>query len=434
MINWPGFLNWSTKHHDRTKKTDIPRLTTEQKQWLEFVVEETTLDENREIKRILDKMIEDTADRTLYSKKVEETMEYMERLRELLSSPDCAMNFAKMGGFVFFIDASTSQSTPKPIREMMLSLVMEFSQNNDYVQNSMANYRFERLMVNLFDEKADQKTVYRVLGALKGILIGKNIHLKRSFLESEMEIVWEPVSYGLFGKERDFHVLRKEKSMGSGGNEKVKKGNQELSKIEEIEEIEEVKEFKESPTGGFKIEANKNIQEKHPDKVKDAEYPVVIPLRILLSLLRTSLEEKSLRRVLLILEDLYGYLPFIDKETDCVEDKSDSKKEYKSHSDFEKYPRILNSVQGQMLDLIFKMQEEFSKEISLVKTKYSHFGAFLRTYVSFIENVGIDAELKERYLELKAGFKALFLRLLKENVESDEKGLLTRISSGFGRL
>ena len=434
MINWPGFLNWSTKHHDRTKKTDIPRLTTEQKEWLEFVVEETTLDENREIKRILDKMIEDTADSMLYSQKVEETIEHMERLRELLSSPDCAMNFAKMGGFVFFIDASTSQSTPKPIREMMLSLVMEFSQNNDYVQNSMANYRFERLMVNLFDEKADQKTVYRVLGALKGILIGKNIHLKRSFLESEMEIAWKSISYGVFGNETDFHVSRKENNLGNGANEKLKKGNQELTQIEEIEEIEEIKEFKESPANAFKIEANKNIPENPSNIENDTPNPVVVPLRILLSLLRTSLEEKSMRRALLILEDLYGYLPFIDKETDCVEDKADSKKVYKSHADFEKYPRILNSVQGQVLNLIFKMQEEFSHDISLVKTKYSQFGTFLRTYVSFIENVGFDAQLKERYLELRAGFKALFLRLLKENVESDEKGLLTRISSGFGRF
>lgn len=460
MINWTGFLNWSTKHHDGTSKTSIPKLTEEQRSWLEYVIKESTLDENKETKKILDSLIQDSINRKKFSKNknltqleaeaekhvfadeietkknifskegkgekslaseidsldinidsirkngdrmgvdynqnnnknkpmltlipefdIDSTLDRIEALRNLLVSPDLAMNFAKMGGFVFFIDSATDPDTPLKVREAMLSVVMEFSQNNDFVQNSLANYKFERVLLNLFDPEATEKTLYRVLGALKGILVGPNIHLKRSFLDSHLEVsdLATPIKKQFFSA---------------------------------------------------------SIDTKHPDfkATHTGQSAIISPFLALLSISHAQIPAKCLRRALLLIEDLYGYLPFLEKQIDTVEDKHADPQLIPTHPDFQKFPLVLNRCQVGVLALLENLQKYYLENLSKVDEEYTQFSIFLNTYAAFMTHVGFDLKLKSRYMALGAIFKTLFRHLMKKNLQKTEKMLLGRISSKFNLL
>ena len=188
MLNWPGFLKWSLSHHDQTEKTKIPKMSDEQKKWLEEVIKESSMDQNKELKSTLDKLVEITSqvEEKGSTKETQENLSIlMENLRELLSNLDAGMNFTKMGGVIFLLDKSCVKELPISFRYELLSILMEIAQNNDFVQKMLLNHKFDRLVSLLLEDRSDIKMQYRVLGALKAILGGKNVVLKRMILESK---------------------------------------------------------------------------------------------------------------------------------------------------------------------------------------------------------------------------------------------------------
>jgi hypothetical protein len=189
MLNWPGFLKWSLSHHDNTGDTNIPKMTPEQQKWLEEVVKESSLDQNKQMKATLDQLVEKSAEieEKGFDKETENVlMELTESLRELLSHLDAGMNFTKMGGVIFLLDKACVTQLPKSFRYQMLSLLMEIAQNNDFVQKMLLNNNFPRIVSLILEDQDDIKMQYRVIGALRAILGGKNVVLKRIFLESEV--------------------------------------------------------------------------------------------------------------------------------------------------------------------------------------------------------------------------------------------------------
>jgi hypothetical protein len=190
MLNWPGFLKWSLSHHDETKQTEIPKLSNDQKAWLEEVIKESSLDHNKQLKSTLDKLVEITAkiqENGITEEINENLMVQMENLRELLANLDAGMNFTKMGGVHFLLDKACVRQLPVNFRYEMLSVLMEVAQNNDFVQKMLINNKFTRLIALLFENEDDLKMQYRVIGALKAIIGGKNIVLKRLFMQSKVQ-------------------------------------------------------------------------------------------------------------------------------------------------------------------------------------------------------------------------------------------------------
>lgn len=53
MVDWKGFLKWSLTYNDGTKETEIPKLTSEQSQFLEEAMKSFSFDEVKRMKEIL---------------------------------------------------------------------------------------------------------------------------------------------------------------------------------------------------------------------------------------------------------------------------------------------------------------------------------------------------------------------------------------------
>ena len=164
---------------------------------MEEVIKESSLDHNKQLKETLDELVKQTEaiEKEGPTKERENTlMTRMEDLRELLSNLDAGMNFTKMGGVHFLLDKACVTSLPKSFRYEMLSVFMEIAQNNDFVQKMLITNRFDRLIPILLEDAKDSKMDYRVFGALKAILGGKNVALKRLFLESKVKTLEGSVS------------------------------------------------------------------------------------------------------------------------------------------------------------------------------------------------------------------------------------------------
>jgi hypothetical protein len=149
------------------------------------------------MKAILDKLVEESAkiEEKGYNKETENNlMDIMEDLRELLSHLDAGLNFTKMGGVLFLLDKACVKELPKSFRYQMLSILMEIAQNNDFVQKMLINNNFTKIVPLLVEDENDTKMHYRVIGALRGILGGKNIVLKRIFLESSISTLEGKIS------------------------------------------------------------------------------------------------------------------------------------------------------------------------------------------------------------------------------------------------
>ena len=272
MLNWPGFLKWSLSHQDKTEDTQIPKMTQEQQKWLEQVIKESSMDQNKELKATLDKLVEITSQIEKEGRdedKEKNLSILMENLRELLSNLDAGTNFTKMGGVIFLLDKACVKALPLCFRYECLSILMEIAQNNDYVQKMLLNHNFTRLVGLLMENPSDSKMLYRVIGAIKAIIGGKNVVMKRMLLESKV----------------------------------------------------------------FGVKAE------------------IACLQILVHRLRTKGDNKTIKRGLMLLEDLYRYRPYIVKKMDAVPNENIKEDIFPDHKEFLKIKKHYLPMDVQSIEL-----------------------------------------------------------------------------------
>lgn len=347
MLNWPGFLKWSLSHQDKTEDTKIPKMTQEQQKWLEQVIKESSMDQNKELKATLDQMVEITSQiQKEEDKQKEENLSIlMENLRELLSNLDAGINFTKMGGVIFLLDKACVKKLPLSFRYECLSILMEIAQNNDFVQKMLLNHRFTRLVGLLMENPSDCKMQYRVVGALKAIIGGKNVVMKRMLLESQV-----------FG-------------------------------------------------------------------VK-AQIPC---MQMIVHRLRTKADDKTIKRGLMLLEDLYRYRPYMVKKMDAVPNENIKAEIFPDHKEFLKIKKRYLPMDIQAIELTKKIiNKNFENLNAFEKNDLGfklNFFYFLR---SFLKNVEKNEQTKDRLSELGVMLKRVFNMIIQSgnNIDSELKNLI----------
>ena len=204
MVDWPGFMKWSINFHDNTKQTEIDSLTQEQKKFLEDAISSFTFDEVKRMQEILTIFKKDITDK----EKVDQNLDLLEELIELLASIDNAKNFCKIGGVYQILEYSLNKNLNPILRQMSLSILVDCSQNNSFVQSHLRQIEFWRLL-DIFSEKdLNWKMKLRTVGAIGAMVKGNNIINKRDFLKNNgFDILVDLIFENLNEKNKDKNYL-----------------------------------------------------------------------------------------------------------------------------------------------------------------------------------------------------------------------------------
>lgn len=192
MVDWPGFMKWSMNFHDNTNETEISKLSQEQSKFLEEAIKSFTFDEVKRMQDITKKLKNEITDKT----KITQNIDLLEELLELLASLDNAKNFCKIGGVFQILEFSLDSKLEPVLRELSLSILVDCSQNNSFVQGHLRNIQFWRLLDVFFEKDLSWKMKLRVVGAIGAMVKGNNIVNKRDFLDRKgfsilMDLVFE---------------------------------------------------------------------------------------------------------------------------------------------------------------------------------------------------------------------------------------------------
>lgn len=142
MVDWQGFLKWSLNYQDGTKETEIPKMSEEQREFLQKAIEAYTFDEVKRMKEILQLLTKQVTDQD----KLDENVDLVDELIELLTGIDNAMNFCKIGGIYLVFEWALNQEVDTKLRDLFLVILIDCSQNNSFVQSFMQKIQFWKLM------------------------------------------------------------------------------------------------------------------------------------------------------------------------------------------------------------------------------------------------------------------------------------------------
>jgi hsp70-interacting protein len=151
---WLGLLKWSLAYSDGTKATDHKQMSAEDKAFLEAVMRDGVIDENKRMQEILKQVttqIESWRNDQATTEEEDQVEQLMDELRFIVEQIDYARAFGAMKGLPFLLGCvQETAAIPVSTRSMCLGLMCTLCQHNPPLQKELLELGSLKILSDLF--------------------------------------------------------------------------------------------------------------------------------------------------------------------------------------------------------------------------------------------------------------------------------------------
>jgi hypothetical protein len=178
MCDWKGLLNWSLKYQDGTHPSQFKEMSKEDREFIEKAFESVTLNEMKEIWKILDivKTPEGNSE-----KEISERVELLELMSNYIDGPENARNIIRGKRFNEII-SHFFESKNKKVKIEYGRIITQMAQNDGYIQKAAMSEGIFKFLQELNDTQ-DQELINMYIYLLTGILFGDECEVRKYFIE-----------------------------------------------------------------------------------------------------------------------------------------------------------------------------------------------------------------------------------------------------------
>ena len=159
---WLGLLKWSLAYTDGTSDASPPEMSPEDKAFLESVMKDGIIDENKRMKEILNQVTDQMTKWKMekWTEEEEGTVEdLLQELRDCVEQIDFARSFAAMKGLEFLLGcAQEREHIPSSVRLLCLGTLATMSSNNPPVQKDLLEMGALKALSDVFFAEEDTDT------------------------------------------------------------------------------------------------------------------------------------------------------------------------------------------------------------------------------------------------------------------------------------
>ena len=195
MTDWKGLLEWTLKYNDGTKPSEFKPLSEEDRKFIEDAFESVTINEMKEIWKILDMIKEREKDD---EKSIEERCNLLEALSDYIDGPENARNIIRGKRFNEIINYFF-ETKHKEVKIILGRILTQMMQNDGYIQKEAMNLGLFKYLDNLNTE-TDKDLVTNYIYILTGLIYGNETSVRNFFIKDLNGI---PLLYNLLLKQRN---------------------------------------------------------------------------------------------------------------------------------------------------------------------------------------------------------------------------------------
>ena len=236
MVDWKGLYNWSMKYTDGTKPSDFKQMSKEDMEFIQNAFESVTLNEMKEIWKILDICKTPEGDT---EQEINERYELLEKMSEYIDGLENANNIVRGKRFNEIIN-HFFESKHKKIKIEYARIITQMSQNDSFVQKAALDLGIFNYLKELNEEK-DPELMSIYIYLLTGLLYGEEISTRKFFVEQcdGIKLLFNTLVKEIKSNKNTKRILNIFSELTKETDEKLVKGGNDLRKyiFNEIKEI-----------------------------------------------------------------------------------------------------------------------------------------------------------------------------------------------------
>ena len=236
MVDWKGLYNWSMKYSDGTKPSDFKQMSKEDMEFIQNAFESVTLNEMKEIWKILDICKTPEGDT---EQEINERYELLEKMSEYIDGLENANNIVRGKRFNEIIN-HFFESKHKKIKIEYARIITQMSQNDSFVQKAALDLGIFNYLKDLNEEK-DPELMSIYIYLLTGLLYGEEISTRKFFVEQcdGIKLLFNTLVKEIKSNKNTKRILNIFSELTKETDEKLVKGGNDLRKyiFNEIKEI-----------------------------------------------------------------------------------------------------------------------------------------------------------------------------------------------------
>ena len=236
MVDWKGLYNWSMKYTDGTKPSDFKQMSKEDMEFIQNAFESVSLNEMKEIWKILDICKTPEGDT---EQEINERYELLEKMSEYIDGLENANNIVRGKRFNEIIN-HFFESKHKKIKIEYARIITQMSQNDSFVQKAALDLGIFNYLKDLNEEK-DPELMSIYIYLLTGLLFGEEISTRKFFVEQcdGIKLLFNTLVKEIKSNKNTKRLLNIFSELTKETDEKIVKGGNDLRKyiFNEIKEI-----------------------------------------------------------------------------------------------------------------------------------------------------------------------------------------------------
>ena len=236
MVDWKGLYNWSMKYTDGTKPSDFKQMSKEDMEFIQNAFESVSLNEMKEIWKILDLCKTPEGDT---EQEINERYELLEKMSEYIDGLENANNIVRGKRFNEIIN-HFFESKHKKIKIEYARIITQMSQNDSFVQKAALDLGIFNYLKDLNEEK-DPELMSIYIYLLTGLLYGEEISTRKFFVEQcdGIKLLFNTLVKEIKSNKNTKRLLNIFSELTKETDEKIVKGGNDLRKyiFNEIKEI-----------------------------------------------------------------------------------------------------------------------------------------------------------------------------------------------------
>ena len=236
MVDWKGLYNWSMKYTDGTKPSDFKQMSKEDMEFIQNAFESVSLNEMKEIWKILDICKTPEGDT---EQEINERYELLEKMSEYIDGLENANNIVRGKRFNEIIN-HFFESKHKKIKIEYARIITQMSQNDSFVQKAALDLGIFNYLKDLNEEK-DPELMSIYIYLLTGLLYGEEISTRKFFVEQcdGIKLLFNTLVKEIKSNKNTKRLLNIFSELTKETDEKIVKGGNDLKKyiFNEIKEI-----------------------------------------------------------------------------------------------------------------------------------------------------------------------------------------------------
>ena len=236
MVDWKGLYNWSMKYTDGTKPSDFKQMSKEDMEFIQNAFESVSLNEMKEIWKILDICKTPEGDT---EQEINERYELLEKMSEYIDGLENANNIVRGKRFNEIIN-HFFESKHKKIKIEYARIITQMSQNDSFVQKAALDLGIFNYLKDLNEEK-DPELMSIYIYLLTGLLYGEEISTRKFFVEQcdGIKLLFNTLVKEIKSNKNTKRLLNIFSELTKETDEKIVKGGNDLRKyiFNEIKEI-----------------------------------------------------------------------------------------------------------------------------------------------------------------------------------------------------